>query len=341
MIKKLIVSALLLGTLLGFFAIYQIYVPASSSQSSTVIDIPKGSSVRSISKLLYNEGLTRNESVFYQYVKFKSKGHLLKAGAFKIPPNLNLSKILTLLLTENGVANLVRVVIPEGYSVNDIAYRLDKLGLVDYKSFANYVHNDAKDELKTQYTFLNNIPVKTIEGYLFPDTYFFEKNISKKRIVVTMLNEFNKKIIPLWKNQPKTKGSPKGRFNMHQVATVASIIEKEARLITEMPIISSVFYNRLKKKMLLGSDPTVVYAMGKRYKERVLYRDTKVDSPYNTYKYTGFPPSPIASFGVAAFKASLSPKKTNHYFFFANKNGSHTFTSTYKDHLRLQRQKKK
>ncbi|RAP33342.1 endolytic transglycosylase MltG [Candidatus Marinamargulisbacteria bacterium SCGC AAA071-K20] len=338
--KKRLFTFLLITTVICcFVATYHVYVPASNSKTSTIVDIPKGSSVRSISSLLYKSGLTRNPWAFYYYVRYKKQGQLLKAGAFKIPPNLNLNKTLTLLITQNGVANLVRVVIPEGYSVNDIAHRLEKLGLTDYEEFSNYVHKSAKKDLIKDVPFLNDIPVKTLEGYLFPDTYFFEKNITKKRIVITMLREFERKILPLWAAQPKVEGSPKSRFNIHQVSTIASIIEKEARRVAEMPIISSVFYNRLKKKMLLGSDPTVVYAMGKRYKERVLYRDTRVDSPYNTYKYTGFPPSPISSFGVAAFKASLNPAKTNHYFFFAKKDGTHTFTPTYKEHLRLQRKR--
>ena len=251
-----------------------------------------------------------------------------------------MEKTLHLLISENGAANLVRVIIPEGYSVNDIAYRLDKLGLVNHAEFSNYVHKKAKDELKERFTFLKKAPVQTIEGYLFPDTYFLERTSSYKKIITAMLYEYEKQIIPLWEKAKSQKGSPKSRFNMHQVSIIASLIEKEARLVDEMPVISSVFYNRLKKKMLLASDPTVVYAMGKQYKKRVLYKDTRVDSPYNTYKYTGFPPSPIASFGVAAFKASLSPSQTNYYFFFANKGGSHTFTSTYEDHLRLQKKKR-
>lgn len=337
MFRKAIIGGLVASVLSFIFLFYQLYIPAYQAKTPIIIDIPKGSSVQDISHRLYEVGLTRNTWAFYYYTRYKKLGPELKAGAFRISPGLNMVKLLNVLVTENGIANLVRVVIPEGFSVNDIAHRLGKLNMVNEQDFSTYVHNHAKADLIQDFPFLSQIPVSTLEGYLFPDTYFFDKNANKKQIVRAMLREFEKQIMPLWEANTAPKDSPKARFNMHQVATIASLIEKEARLRTEMSTISSVFYNRLKKKMLLGSDPTVVYAMGKRYKERVLYRDTRIDSPYNTYRYTGFPPSPISSFGVAAFKASLSPRQTNLYFFFANNDGSHTFTKTYKDHLRLQR----
>ena len=119
------------------------------------------------------------------------------------------------------------------------------------------------------------------------------------------------------------------------------MIEKESRVISEMPRISSVFYNRLRKRMRLSSDPTVVYALGKSYKDRVYYKDLKIKSPYNTYRVGGFPPSPIASPGQMAFKAACNPESTTFLFFVAMKDGRHYFSNTYQEHLAFQRQMKR
>lgn len=320
---------------------YHFYVPLSlDKEAAKVITIKKGSYPSSIASQLEKSDLIRSAFFFKLYVKWAGVGSKLKAGSFLLQPHMSLSKIVEALITENGNAALVRVTIPEGFSINDIAHRLDALGIISAKTFSTYAHTQAINDMKPKYPFLQDVDVATIEGYLFPDTYFFSKNVTAKRIVDTMLNEFSNRLMPLWDEDDAEEGTPKQRFSLHQVLTLASFIEKEARVQSEMPLISSVFCNRLRKKMPLASDPTVVYALGERYKDRVYYKDLKIDSPYNTYKYSGFTPSPIASVGEAAFKAALRPVESNYLFFVANSNGTHYFSATYEEHLAYQRKGK-
>ena len=334
--KRWLIGSLLL---LSATLYIQLFTSYSSHTDDIIITIPKGSTPHSIATILKKNRLIRSKTLFQLYTKLTVSGHKLRAGAFTIPPKSTLVSIHYLLQHQTGTANLIKVVIPEGFSASDIGKRLEKHHLVKEKDFVNFVHQSAKSKFENTFPFLKNIPVTTIEGYLFPDTYHFSPHSSQETIVYTMLSRFKQVILPLWQADPAKPKSPKKRFNFHQVATLASLIEKESRQVVEMPRISSVFYNRLHKRMRLASDPTVVYALGKSYKKRVYYKDLKVDSPYNTYKYSGFPPSPIASFGKAAFHASLSPEKTDYLFFVATKDGYHHFSKTYKNHLAIQRKK--
>ena len=178
-----------------------------------------------------------------------------------------------------------------------------------------------------------------MEGFIYPDTYYFAKGETLYTICDTFFNQFKRVILPLWESAPSQKGTPKQRFNFYEVLTMASIVQKEARHTDEMPKISSVFYNRLKKMMPLGADPTVVYGLGLTTKKLVTYKDTRSTSPYNTYKVFGFPPTPIASPGKKAFIAAIKPLTTPYYFFVARKDGYHIFTKTYAEHLAVQRKK--
>jgi len=306
-----------------------------------VFSIPKGASSQFIGEKLESRRVIRSASAFRYYVKLKGLSSAFKAGTFTLDAHLSMIDNIQTLMTENGQADFVKVTIPEGFSINDIADRLESLGIVSANAFSTYAHVKAKADFAEKYPYLNSFNYTTLEGYLFPETYFISQGATPYQIVSIMLKEFDRRITPLWEAAEAPKGSPKQRFNFHQVLTIASLIEKEARIRSEMTTISSVFYNRLKKRMQLASDPTVVYALGKQYKKKVFYKDLKVDSPYNTYKYTGFPPTPIASIGDHAFKASLDPLSTPYYFFVANRDGSHHFTRTYQEHLNYQRKNKK
>jgi UPF0755 protein len=311
--------------------------PNKSTDLQKVITIPRGYSVQKVAQLLKKEQIIRSIFIFKAYVKISKAGNRIKAGAYYLKPAYSLPKIINILThKENGFA-MVKLTIPEGDDLNKIASKLNKFGLVDKTEFLEYVYTQAKDDFKNKYPFLELNPIKSLEGYLYPETYFFAKDISKKEIVNQMLEQFEKKMLKIWETAPTYKRSPKKRFNFHQVLTIASIVEKEARVRAESPLIASVYYNRLKKRTVLAADPTVVYALGKSYKNIVTYKDLKIDSPYNTYKYTGFPPGPIASPGKESFKAALNPEKSDYLFFVANRNGTHSFTKTYQAHLNVQK----
>ncbi|RAP33522.1 endolytic transglycosylase MltG [Candidatus Marinamargulisbacteria bacterium SCGC AG-410-N11] len=337
-LKYIIVGILFLFTCL-MITFYQFCIPVSTKSDKVVIKIEKGSIPKQIAKTLKRKKIIRSEFSFILYTKLNKISNQLRAGYFLLNKNDNLIVIIEKLINENGVAKLERVTIPEGFSVLQIEQLLKKKQLFKNINFSNYIHNIAKDKFMNEFEFLKGVPVKTIEGYLFPDTYFVDPNGKIEDLVRVMLNQFEKVMLPIYKNSKRYKNSPKTRFSFHQILTMASIIEKEAQIASEREIISAVYYNRLKRKKRLEADPTVIYALGKGYKKKVYYKDLKVKSPYNTYRNFGLPPSPIASPGLASLKASLFPAKVNYLFFVANSDGSHFFTKTYKDHLRVQKTK--
>tara|TARA_B100001113_G_C21101420_1_gene618916 strand:+ start:240 stop:1271 length:1032 start_codon:yes stop_codon:yes gene_type:complete len=318
--------------------LWQCYIPVAFKGSEKVVTIPKGSTPLQVGKQLQSVGLIRSSQVFYGYVRIMGLKKPLRAGSFLLSPTQSIPQLIQSLQTDNGSHHLIRITVPEDYNIWEIAKRLAKKGISNYDAIVHYWHETAKKDFEDEFSFLKGVPVSTLEGYLYPETYYIPKEKGLETLTRLMLTEFQNRIIPLWDNDPAVKRSPKARFNRHQVLTIASLIQKEARLKSEMPLISAVFYNRLQKRMQLAADPTVVYAMGKSYKDKVYYKDTKVDSPYNTYKYSGFMPSPISCVSEAAFKASLTPQNVSYLFFVANKDGSHTFTNTYREHLYTQTQ---
>jgi UPF0755 protein len=179
---------------------------------------------------------------------------------------------------------------------------------------------------------LKSLPERSgrLEGYLFPDTYEFPKNVTAEQIIDRMLKRFDNVFTDDMKQRAEAIN-----MSTDQIVTLASIIEKEARVPEERPVIAAVYYNRLKKKMLLQADATVQYALG-QWKDKVLYEDLKVDSPYNTYKYQGLPIGPISNPGKASLEAAVSPEKVDYLFYVAKSDGSgaHTFTVTYDQFLK-------
>ena len=172
-----------------------------------------------------------------------------------------------------------------------------------------------------------DIPTDSLEGYLFPETYYLSKLTPEKKIVEKMVNTFKEKVL---KSQI-LKSIKESSLSLHEIITLASLIEKETGLDSERKMISSVFYNRLKKNMRLQTDPTVIYAIEK-FDGNIRKRDLKIDSPYNTYRYKGLPPGPISSPGLKSIEAAISPIKSNHLYFVSRQDGSHHFSSNLAEH---------
>ena len=328
-ITTLLISCI--ATLLAFILIigYLSLIPASGFKKNHILYIPEKSSVTTIAAILKDKSLIHSSHYFKLYSKLTKTDTKLRAGYFLIPKSINQKTLIHLLTTKNGIHNLKKVTIPEGYGIKKIAQKLQTLNICSKTEFENYAHKEAKEKFQNTFPFLKQIKVQTIEGYLFPDTYFFRKNESIPDIIKTMLKEFDSQIFTLYESLKEKKDS---KYSFHELVTLASIIEKESRIISEMPTISSVFHNRLNKNMRLETDPTVVYAMQKTHKDKVYLKDLWVKSPYNTYRNKGFPPSPIASPGTAAFKAAYAPKSTPYLFFVAKPDGHHHFSKTFKEH---------
>jgi UPF0755 protein len=240
---------------------------------------------------------------------------------------MSVEQIVNKLAAGNAEVNSKRFTIPEGFELRQIAERLESEGLVNKDEFYAAI-----DKSKFDYAFVKDIPNRDnkLEGYLFPDTYDVFKNATEEEIINKMLNRFDQVFTEEYRQRAKELN-----MSYDQVITLASIIEREAKLDKERKIISAVFHNRLKKNIKLQSCATVQYLL-KEQKEVLTYKDLEVDSPYNTYKYAGLPKGPIASPGAKSIEAALYPDKVDYLYFVANKDGSHIFTKTYQEHLNAQ-----
>ena len=257
--------------------------------------------------------------IFKVYLKYRNEGKGIKAGYYELKGNLNMKELIDVL--EEGKDKVFRLTIPEGYSVAEIAELLEKMGKIDkdkfYKTF---------NEIEFPYP----TPNGNFEGYLYPETYYIPENYDEKLILRTLLREFLKKFPP--ENYPNKE-------EFYQKLIMASILEREAKLDEEKPLMASVFYNRIGKGMKLASDATVNFVYNYK-KKRMYYKDLEIDSPYNTYKYKGLPPAPISNPSVVSVEAAYNPAKTDYLFFVAKGDGGHFFSKTYREHLEFQRKNK-
>jgi UPF0755 protein len=241
----------------------------------------------------------------------------LKAGEYQIPPGTNTVKVLELL--EGGKVLQHLVTFQEGSTLGELARQLG----IERLAPAEDIRRVAKDAV-----FLKTLDIQadSVEGYLFPDTYQFVKGMTPEEILARMVARMREKISPEILAEARHR-----EMTTHQLLTLASIIEKEAVESSEMPLISAVFWNRLKRDMPLQADPTVQYAVGKDRK-RLTREDLQVDSPYNTYRRQGLPPGPIASPGRAAIQAAVRPAKVGYLYFVAMDDRHHQFSTNLADH---------
>ncbi|MCL1975758.1 MAG: endolytic transglycosylase MltG [Firmicutes bacterium] len=304
--------------------------PIAISQDIT-IEIPAGASSADISTLLYEAGLTGNSVVFRRYAKQSGIDIQLRAGEYVFAAGLwKLEDIGELLLKGSNVSHDIRVTIPEGLTAGATARRFAEAGLCDAEAFLKYAEEGefGRDYLPQSGSSI--APGSRLEGFLVPDTYFIDPSWDEKQIVEMMLKQFDH----IWTKEWQDKADELD-MSIGEVVTLASIIEKEAALAADRPIISGVFHKRLALNMLLQSCATIQFLLGEP-KVPLLNSDLEIESPYNTYKYLGLPPGPIASPGVAALSAALYPEETDYLYFRAKNDGSHRFSATYEEHIKKQ-----
>ncbi|MDY5795150.1 MAG: endolytic transglycosylase MltG [Fusobacterium gastrosuis] len=255
--------------------------------------------------------------LFKLYLKYKNGGRNIKAGYYEINGSYNIRELIGIL--ESGKSKMFKFTIIEGSTVKNV---FDKLVLENRADRENL--NLALKEISS--TFPYPTPNGNFEGYFYPETYLIPEKSSEKYIVETFLKEFLKKF-------PEEKYSDKQDF--YQKLILASIIEREAAVEHEKPIMASVFYNRIEKNMNLAADSTVNFVFNYE-KKRIFYKDLEVDSPYNTYKYKGLPPAPIANPTVSSVEAVYNPAITDYLFFVTKGGGEHFFSKTYREHIDFQ-----
>lgn len=291
--------------------------PASSLQQVKKVEIPRGYSLKKIVNLLKKETLIENRSTFVILAHLRGTTGQLKAGEYLLSTDMTPLEIMDKLLKGNVIT--YSLTIPEGYTIKEITNLLEKNKLLDKERFA---------ALTRDRKLLNSLEIKaeSLEGYLFPDTYHFPKGTKEEEIIRKMVEKLNN----LFTEDIKTR-LKQINFSKHEILTLASLIEKEARIDSERKLISAVFHNRLKKNMLLQSDPTVIYAL-KDFHGNIRKKDLQIDSPYNTYVYRGLPPAPIANPGKDSILAALYPAEVDYFYFVAKNNGEHYFSSSFKEH---------
>jgi len=328
LVTRAIVLIGVLGLVLIAFFIYQNQSRAVPSGKVITVEVKPGTSFYSFSLMLEEKEVVKSAFVLRQLASTKGVDRKLSPGKYVFKTGSDYEEVLKII--EHGPqVELVKVVIPEGFSNQQIASRMEEVLGVEKERFLKLA-NTGKPVFVDQFSFLKNVPVNSLEGYLFPDTYYFRKDESVEVIISRMLENFARRAtsIGLLNNQKNEKG-------IHQIVTMASIVEKEAKLEDERPLIASVFYNRLKKGMKLQSCATVEYILGFS-KPRLSNEDLKIDSPYNTYLYSGLPPGPICNPGLSSLKAALNPAQTNYlYFVLIDDSGKHYFAETYQEFLKV------
>ncbi|WP_350344509.1 endolytic transglycosylase MltG [Proteinivorax tanatarense] len=320
-----ILSTIVLFFLIGGLAILNLTAPPGDGNQVIHVEVPLGTSTQEIAQMLKKEGVIKNKNLFLAYAHLNNLNGSFQAGDYTLTDGLSYEE-LGELLTEGRVAReTVRFTIPEGFTVEQIAIRLEEQGLAERDKFLQLVQDG-----EFEYDFIERLEDVQhdyrLEGYLFPNTYEVYPDITEWQLIDMMLSSFDEVL-----TESKIDQMEELDLTVHEAVTLASLIEREAKHDSEKTKIASVIYNRLEKGMLLQIDATVLYAIGHR--ERVTYEDLEVDSPYNTYKYKGIPPTPIASPGKASIDAVLQPKDTNYLYYVADREtGYHHFAQTYEEH---------
>lgn len=299
--------------------------PVSSGGRPVEVFVPRGASVSRVGQILKQKGLVRSALAFRLMAQARGDWNV-KAGIYTLSPSLSTGQILKEL--RNGAAQeMVRLTFPEGFTVARIAERASRIRTVRADEF----HRLARTQGAT-FTASVRLP-DDLEGYLFPDTYDFRPDATERDVIQAMLKAFDEKVVREMADD--LRASAARGYGLGEVLTLASLIEREARVREEQPRIASVLYNRLRIKMPLQVDATVQYVIGHR--ERLYYRDLEVNSPYNTYKVAGLPPGPICSPGADAIRAAMHPETTEYLYYTARPDGSHSFTKTLEEHNRATR----
>lgn len=310
----------------------ELNTPASDDPTPVLFTILPGELPADVSIQLQNQGIIRDADLFLKLIKYEHIDTKIQAGEYVLRRSMKMDEIIEAL--QHGRARAVAVIVRPGWRAEEIAEYLASLGLVNFNKdkFLQSVKNGSFD-----YAFLRDRPrgaLPTNEGFLFPETYNVPFDIPNDTLITLMLDTFNQRVTDKMRQQAAS-----AKLTMFEVVTLASIVEREAAVPSERPVIASVYLNRLKKKLLLQADPTVQYAMGYQAASKQWWKTPitleeyqHVDSPYNTYLHPGLPPGPICNPSLASITAVLEPAQTEYLYFVGKGDGSHVFAKTYEEH---------
>ena len=306
-------------------------LPTSTPGETIIISIREGEGAQDVADKLEDEGIIASGLLFRVLVALEGYEHQLMAGDYEFDKGMPTLEVLERI--RHGQTAPLVVTIREGMRAEEIAELMEEKKVVSAEDFLEAIKN------WYEFSFLYTKPYwANLEGYLFPDTYFFSRNMTAEEVVQQILENFDQRV----DNELRQEADVAG-LSMHSVLTLASIVEREAQVPDERPIIAAVFLKRLRRGMPLEADPTVQYALGNDpasvakygyWKQELTQTDLEVDSPYNTYLYTGLPRGPICNPGLASIEAVIRPAETSYLYFVARADGSHVFAETLEEHLR-------
>ncbi len=317
-----ILAAIVGGGALHLSRFYK--TPQADPNLTLIYTIHRGQSFDTTARQLTQAGFCTSEAKFRFMATVYGLDKKVKAGEYLLSGTMSPETILSILT--RGKSYLHKITIPEGFTMAQIAEVVAKSGLGTAERIQTLC-------VSPRFLATMGLPEEapSLEGYLFPETYFFEKSVSEEAILATMVHRFKTIFTPTLEEAGKALG-----LTPHKVVTLASIIEKETGAAVERPLIASVFHNRLRKKMRLETDPTVIYGI-EGFNGNITRKDLRRKTPYNTYVIKGLPPGPIASPGLAALTAAVHPEKTAYLYFVSKKDGTHHFSPTFKEHKRAVR----
>lgn len=306
--RKIIIPILFAALILGVF-----FHPSWGEKKT--LTIKRGESLASISRILKERGIIRSPILFKAAIRITGTAKKIKAGTYRVPENINYFALIKEL--QKGYGEFIRVTIPEGFTTEQIAARLAGSGVI-----------------KSSEDFIREVLERDLRGFLFPETYYFAPRSSPEKIIERMTDQFYFVV-----NESLMKEIEKSKYTLKEIVTLASLVEKEAKVSRERPIMADIFRKRLKIRMYLESCASILFALGE-HRDKLYYKDLEIDSPYNTYRNFGLPPTPIANPGYESLYAAVYPADTDYMFFFARPDGSHIFSREYKEHLDLQKRLK-
>lgn len=317
-----VLPAVLLSAALLYFMAMLAPVTSSKNAWEVVVSIPAQSSAEQVAGILKEGGLVRSSLIFRLYARWQGLDVRLKAGEYSLSSGLSTPEVLRELVDGKGAVQSFTV--PEGFTTVQVADLLAAKGLADREKFLQ-----AAAGQEFSHAFLREAPQgeKRLEGYLFPDTYQVTRGSAEGIIIEMMLKRFEQEIREL---ELQARAERAG-LTLHEAVTIASLVEREARVDEERPLIAGVIYNRLKNSMPLQIDATVQYALGAT-KPKIYYKDLEIDSPYNTYRVKGLPPGPIAMPGRSSLLAAVNPARTGYLYYVARPDGTHAFAATLAEH---------
>ena len=305
------------------FALYWLLgVPPSKTASTKVIFLKKGTPLKKVSEILEQEGIIKNRRFFVFLTAILREKTKIRAGEYEFHTQMLPLQVLDALV--KGQVKRHLVTIPEGYTLSQIAQLLEDSNIVEGKAFLQ----EASSPAFINALGLSQLAGPTLEGYLFPDSYHLVREMDPQEAIQMMVRQFKKVFGPDLSQRASELG-----ISEREAVIMASIIEKETPLPEEKPLISAVFHNRLKKKIPLQSDPTVIYGI-KNFNGNLTRQDLARPTPYNTYRIAGLPPTPICNPGKDSLLAAVNPAPVSYFYFVSRNDGSHYFSSDLQEHNR-------